>query len=138
MNKGTIVEDASLPGGALDLASLAIFRPATKTQFDNLSSALIPLITPNTAKAHYSLWMQSFVKAITGEMPSAEIKKVAGVLTVLSNERMKEEKLADKGGKKSKAAKTKASLAGARDVGRGLADTTAYGGGDELGDDDFM
>ena len=71
-------------------------------------------------------------------MPSGEIKKVASVLTALSNERMKEEKLAEKGGKKSKAAKAKVSLAGARDVGRGLADTTAYGGDDGLGDDDFM
>ena len=58
-------------------------------------------------------------------MPSEQIKKVASGLTTLSNEKMKEEKAAEKGGKKSKAAKTKVSLAATRDVSN-KADTTAY------------
>jgi translation initiation factor 3 subunit J len=49
---------------------------------------------------------------------------------------MKEEKAQDKTGKKSKAAKSKTSLAAGRDIGRGIADTTSYDDG--LGDDDFM
>lgn len=49
---------------------------------------------------------------------------------------MKDEKAAEKGGKKSKAAKTKSSLAAGRDVGRGVADTTSYE--NDLADDDFM
>lgn len=66
-------------------------------------------------------------------MPSHEIKKVASSLTAASNEKMKEEKAADKGGKKSKAAKTKTSLVASRET----VDTTAYDG-DDLDDDDFM
>jgi len=46
----------------------------------------------------------------------------------MSNEKMKEEKAAEKGGKKTKAAKTKTSLAAGRDVAH-RADTTAYDDG---------
>ena len=69
-------------------------------------------------------------------MPSTEIKKAASGLTALSNERLKEEKAMDKGGKKTKAAKSKISLAAGRDIGRGMADTKNYE--DDLGDEDFM
>jgi len=47
---------------------------------------------------------------------------------------MKEEKLAEKGAKKSKAAKTKTSLVASRDTSYRV-DTNAY---DDFGDDDFM
>jgi translation initiation factor 3 subunit J len=49
---------------------------------------------------------------------------------------MKEEKAVEKGGKKSKAAKSKTTLAATRDMGRGMADTTSYEDG--LEEDDFM
>ena len=71
-------------------------------------------------------------------MNSADIKKVASALTALSNEKMKEEKARDGGGKKSKAAKSKTTLTADRGVGRGMADTTVYNDDDGLGDDDFM
>ena len=49
---------------------------------------------------------------------------------------MREERAADKGTKKSKAAKTKVSLAASRDD---RFDSANYGGDDDgLGDDDFM
>lgn len=135
-NKATVVEDQSNPGQAIDLSQLAIFKPTTKTQFEALSTALVPLLTASASKPHYSLWVQDFVKKITADLPSTEIKKAASGLTALSNEKMKEEKAQDKGGKKSKAAKSKTTLSAGRDIGRGAADTTAYD--DELADDDFM
>lgn len=67
-------------------------------------------------------------------MPSAEIKKIASALTTASNEKMREERAADKGNKKTKAAKTKISL----NASRGPVDNTNYDGDDGLGDDDFM
>lgn len=79
----------------------------------------------NAKKAHYSLFMQEFTKQICKDLPSDQIKKIASGLTTLSNEKMKEEKAAEKGGKKTKAAKTKASLNATRDVSH-RADTTAY------------
>ncbi|EXJ81417.1 translation initiation factor 3 subunit J [Capronia epimyces CBS 606.96] len=135
-NKAVIIEDKENPGLTIDLSSLPLFRPGTKAQFDALSATLVPLLTASSSKPHYPIWVANFVKQICAELPSAEIKKAASGLTALSNEKMKEEKAQEKGGKKSKAAKTKASLAATRDIGRGLADTTSYDDG--FGEDDFM
>ncbi len=135
-NKALVIEDKSNPGQAIDLSTLAIFNPSTRSQFEALSSTLVPLLTAQSNKAHYSLWVQEFVKKICAELPSAEMKKAASGLTALSNEKLKEEKAQDKTGKKTKAAKSKTTLAAGRDLGRGVADTTSYEDG--LGDDDFM
>ena len=136
-NKALIIEDRTNPGQAIDLSTLALFKPTTRAQFEALSASLVPLLTSSTGKPHYSLWVQDFVKKICAELPSGEIKKAASGLTALSNEKMKEEKLQDKTGKKTKAAKVKTSLAAGRDVGRGVADTTSYAD-DGLAEDDFM
>lgn len=136
-NKAVIIEDKANPGQTIDLSTLPLFRPATKSQFDALSQTLVPLLTAASSKPHYSIWLSSFVKQIAADLPSAEIKKAASALTALSNEKMKEEKSGDKTGKKSKAAKTKTTLAATRDMGRGMADTTSYDDGG-LEDDDFM
>lgn len=135
-NKALIIEDKANPGQTIDLSTLALFKPATKTQFESLSATLVPLLTASTSKPHYPIWVTNFVKQICADMPSAEIKKAASALTALSNEKLKEEKVQDKGGKKSKAAKNKTTLAAGRDVGRGVADTTSYDDG--LEEDDFM
>lgn len=117
--------DPKDPNNTINLAELPIFNPQTKTQFENLRNTLIPIIGSSSKKPHYALFLQEFSKQLAKDLPSDQIKKIASTLTALSNEKMKEEKAAEKGGKKSKAAKTKTSLAG---VGRGpaLADTTAY------------
>ena len=117
--------DASDPTKTVDLSALPLFRPTTKLQFENLRTVLGPIIAANAKKAHYTLFLQEFAKQIARDLPSDQIKKVASTLTALGNEKMKEEKAADKGGKKSKAAKTKTSLAG---VARGgaAADTNTY------------
>lgn len=135
--KAIVVEDKNNPGQAIELSSIPIFKPATKLQFDELSKVLVPLLTAQSSRPHYSIWVGNFVKAVCADLPSAEIKKAASGLTALSNEKLKEEKDKDKGSKKTKAVKSKVSLAAGRDVGRGIADTTAYDD-DGLGDDDFM
>ncbi|GAB7357213.1 hypothetical protein MBLNU459_g8195t2 [Dothideomycetes sp. NU459] len=125
--KPVTVQDETQPGNAIDLSALAIFNPTSKEQFTKLRETLVPLLTQNTKKAQYTLFMQEFAKQIVKDLPSDQIKKVASGLTTLSNEKMKEEKAADKGGKKSKAAKTKTTLAGSRDAMK--ADTNAYDDG---------
>ncbi len=137
INKGVIIEDKANPGQTIDLSKYPLFKPTTKTQFDALSAALVPLLTSASSKPHYTIWVGNFIKQICGDLPSAEIKKAASALTAFSNEKMKEEKEKEKGGKKSKAAKGKTTLAATRDMGRGVADTTSYEEGG-LGDDDFM
>lgn len=136
--KAVVIENKDKPGETIDLSSIALFKPATKTQFEGLSEVLVPLLRGSSSKPHFSIWAQNFCKQICQDMPSADIKKVASALTALSNEKMKEEKAQEKGGKKTKAQKTKSTLGGAsRDMAGGRADTTAYDN-DGLDEDDFM
>ncbi|KAJ4301320.1 Translation initiation factor 3 subunit J component [Kalmusia sp. IMI 367209] len=123
--KTVTLQDESDPANVIDLSSLKIFNPQTKDQFTKLRETLVPLIGNNHKKAQYALFLQEFAKQIAKDLPSDQIKKIASGLTTLSNERMKEEKAAEKGGKKTKAAKTKASLVATRDVSY-KADTNAY------------
>jgi translation initiation factor 3 subunit J len=86
---------------------------------------LIPLLGSNAKKAHYVMFMQELTKELCKELPSDQIKKVSSSLTTLSNEKLKEEKAAEKGaGKKSKTTK-KAVLNANRDMSL-KADTVAY------------
>ncbi|KAH8676865.1 eukaryotic translation initiation factor 3 subunit J [Tricladium varicosporioides] len=121
--------DSKDPSSTIDLAALPLFDPKTKLQFEKMRDTLIPVIGGNAKKAHYVMFLQEFTKQLAKELPSDQIKKIASTLTALSNEKMKEEKLAEKGGKKSKAQKTKATLVASRNVSTG-ADVNAY-------DDDF-
>ncbi|WEW60309.1 Translation initiation factor 3 subunit J component [Emydomyces testavorans] len=132
--KMAVISDTSDPTKSIDLSTIPLFKPGTKAQFTTLTNTLAPLLAAQSKKPPYALWVQEFAKQLVKELPSAEIKKVASALTAASNEKLKEEKAADKGGKKSKAAKTKTSLVTTRS---NRSDLTAYDG-DELDEDDFM
>jgi translation initiation factor 3 subunit J len=114
--KPVTLPDANNPTESINLSALPIFNPSNKDGFTKLRDALVPLLGANAKKAHYVLFMQEFTKQICKDLPSDQIKKIASGLTTLSNEKMKEEKLAEKGGKKSKAAKSKVTLNASRDV----------------------
>ncbi|KAL4975732.1 eukaryotic translation initiation factor 3 subunit J [Aspergillus desertorum] len=134
-NKTIVVHDASGdPTQAIDLSAMTLFKPATKEQFATLTSTLAPLLSAQSKKPQYALWLPEFAKQLAKDLPSGDIKKVASALTTLSNEKMKEERAADKGNKKTKAAKTKVSLVASRSD---KIETTAYDD-DGLDDDDFM
>lgn len=126
--KPITIADPNDATNTIDLSSLGIFNPNTKGQFETLRNTLSPLISANSKKGQYHLFLQEFYKDLSKDLPSDQIKKLGSALTTLSNEKMKEEKAAEKGGKKSKAAKTKSSLAATRDVST-RADTTAYDDG---------
>ncbi len=102
--------DPKDPTKTVDLSALPLFNPHTKTQFENMRNTLVPIIGGNYKKAHYALFLQEFAKQLAKDLPSDQIKKVSSTLTALGNEKMKEEKASDKGGKKTKAQKTKTSL----------------------------
>jgi translation initiation factor 3 subunit J len=95
-----ILTDSKDPMSTVDLATMPLFNPKTKEQFTKLRETLIPLIGANSKHAQYTLFMQEFTKQICKDLPSDQIKKIASGLTTLSNEKMKEEKAAEKGGKK--------------------------------------
>lgn len=124
--KAVVMADPSDPSSAVDLSSLSIFNPNTKDQFLKLRETLTPILVSNSKKAQYTLFMQEFTKQLVKDLPSDQIKKIASGLTTLSNEKMKEEKAAEKSGKKTKAAKNKATLVANRDTSF-KADTTSYG-----------
>jgi translation initiation factor 3 subunit J len=105
-----IVIDPRDPTKTIDFTKMKLFNPSTKAEFENLRTNVAPVIAELSKKPHYMLFLQEFAKELAKNMPSEQIKKVASTLTTLSNEKMKEEKAADKGGKKSKAQKTKTSL----------------------------
>ena len=128
--KGVVVINPKDPTSTIDLATLPLFNPSTKDQFLKLRETLVPILAANSKKGQYTLFMQEFSKQIVKDLPSDQIKKIASGLTTLSNEKMKEEKLAEKGGKKSKAAKSKATLVANRDTSF-KADTTSYADADE-------
>lgn len=132
--KGSNVPDPKDPNNLIDLSAMPLFDPKTKAQFEQLREVVGPIIAGNYKKAHYSLFLIEFAKQLAKELPSDQIKKVASALTTLGNEKMKEEKAQEKGGKKSKAAKTKTTLAISRPS---VTDTTAYDD-NAFGDDDFM
>ena len=127
-SKPVVVADPKHPDNAIDLAAFPLFNPNTKDQFLKLRETLVPILTSNAKKAQYTLFMQEFTKQIVKDLPSDQIKKIASGLTTLSNEKMKEEKAAEKGGKKTKAAKSKVALVANRDT-IYKADTTSYGDG---------
>lgn len=124
-----VITDPNDPSKALDISSLPLFNPTTKEQFLRLRETLVPILAANSRKAQYTLFMQEFTKQIVKELPSEQIKKIASGLSTQANEKLKEEKAAEKGGKKTKAAKSKTSLVANRDASH-KADTTAY---DDLG-----
>ena len=126
VTKAVVMANPSDPLSAVDLSSLSIFNPNTKDQFLKLRETLTPILVSNSKKAQYTLFMQEFTKQIVKDLPSDQIKKIASGLTTLSNEKMKEEKAAEKSGKKTKAAKNKATLVANRDTSF-KADTTSYG-----------
>ncbi|KAF2665996.1 translation initiation factor eIF3 subunit [Microthyrium microscopicum] len=134
-SKHITVQGSADPTSAVDLSTLPLFNPQTKNQFTALREALSPLLAANAKKAHYVLFMQEFVKEITKDLPSDQIKKCASALTTLTNEKMKEEKAAEKGGKKSKA-KSKPALSANRAISH-KADVSTYDE-DGLDDGDFM
>ncbi len=124
--KTVVTADPKDPSNSIDLSSLPLFNPSTKDQFLKLRETVVPLLASNSKKAQYTMFVQEFTKQIVKDLPGEQIKKIASGLTTLSNERMKEEKAAEKGGKKTKAAKSKATLVASRDIGS-KADTLSYG-----------
>ncbi len=117
--------DSKDPTATVDLTSLPLFDPKTKLQFEKLRDTLVPVISNNSKKAQYVIFLQEFTKQLAKDLPSDQIKKIASSLTALSNEKMKEEKLAEKGGKKSKAQKTKVALVASRNT-TTVADVNSY------------
>lgn len=127
-NKAVTVQESEDPASAVDLSSMKLFKPATPAEFRKLNEVLTGLLTQNSKKPQYAIFMQDFAKQLVKDLNSDQIRKISTGLSTMSNEKMKEEKAAEKGGKKTKAAKTKPSVVASKDVST-RADTMAYDDG---------
>lgn len=129
-NSGTLVFHKTEAGDEIpvDLATLPVFQPAGKPGFDEMRDKIVPLFIAQQKKPHYPLFLGEVFRESAKNMTSEQIKKVASTLTALANEKMKEEKLAEKGPKKNKKATAKASVTlGAATAGKSTTlDTTNY------------
>ncbi|KAI9681665.1 MAG: Translation initiation factor 3 subunit J component [Trizodia sp. TS-e1964] len=123
--KSSLTQDPSNPENPIDISALPLFNPNNKESFAKLRDTLGPVISAHSKKAQYQLFLQEFSKLLAKDLASDQIKKIASGLTALSNEKLKEEKLAERGGKKSKAAKGKVALVASRDT-ISRADVTSY------------
>jgi translation initiation factor 3 subunit J len=126
--KAVTVTEGDDPASAVDLSAMKLFKPANPAEWRKLNETLTGLLTANAKKPQYAIFMQDFAKQLVKDLNSDQVRKIATGLSTMSNEKMKEEKAAEKGGKKSKAAKTKPSVVAQKDVGS-RADTAAYDDG---------
>lgn len=133
--KAIALADPKDPSKSIDLSALPLFNPSTKQQFTDLQNILTPLITANLRKAQYPLFVQELVRNLVKDMSSENIKKVASIVTTLSNEKLREEKAAT-GGKKNTSKVKKQALVGAASKESDRIDTKTYE--DAYVDDDFM
>ena len=124
--------DPANPNHKVDLGSLPLFNPKTKTQLEALGKTIAPLIGQHQKMPHYVTFLQDVLKNVTKELPSDQIKKLASTLTAVSNEKMKAEKASEKTGKKK--GKGKTSLVTTRN---NVEDVQVYQH-DDFRDDDFM
>jgi translation initiation factor 3 subunit J len=126
--KAVTVQETDDPASAVDLSSMKLFKPANPAEWRKLNETLTGLLTQNAKKPQYAIFMQDFAKQLVKDLNSEQVRKIATGLSTMSNEKMKEEKAAEKGGKKSKAAKTKPSVVATKDI-SSRADTMAYDDG---------
>lgn len=133
--KAIAVSDPTDSSKSIDLSTLPLFNPTTKKQFQDLQDTLAPLLAAHVKRPHYPLFVQELTRLLIKDMSSEQIRKVASTCTTLTNEKLREEKVAEKGGKKTKAQKTKTTLVGAGGKDSDRIDTKTY---DDFGDDDFM
>ena len=111
---------------SINLSALPIFSPTTKKQFAELQEILGPLLTENKAKPHYALFVQDLTRLLVKDMRSEQIRTVASICTTLTNEKLREEKAAEKGGKKTTKGSKKTSLVGTAGKDSDRIDTMTY------------
>ncbi|KAM0721789.1 hypothetical protein Q7P37_002714 [Cladosporium fusiforme] len=95
--KAVTVQESEDPASAVDLSSMKLFKPSTPADYRKLNETLTGLLTQNAKKPQYAIFMQDFAKQLVKDLNSDQIRKIATGLSTMSNEKMKEEKAAEKG-----------------------------------------
>lgn len=116
--------------GPTKLSDLAIFKPKTKADFENLRKTLAPLLQElhEVSNLHYSNFATDLARDICKPMSLDQIRKASATLNALSNEKQREERM-NRGKKKKPIVKAASQKVDEEK------DVTNY---DDFGDDDFM
>ncbi|KAK9320327.1 eukaryotic translation initiation factor 3 subunit J [Lipomyces orientalis] len=117
-----------------ELEDLALMKPNTREQFDELNVRLCAALTSLSRNPAYATtFLPSLMKALVQPLNSEQVRKCASTLTAVTNEKIKEERAADKPSKKKK---SKPGLSNSSAKIDDNVDTTNYSRYDEV--DDFM
>lgn len=88
-----------------ELDSLISFQPRTKDDFQNLSSRIIEFIVKqHQNKPLYASFVEHHVRELAMPLKDVEVRKAASGLTILANEKQKEQRDKASGKKKPKSA----------------------------------
>jgi len=93
------------------------FEPSSKEEFDKFSELLCSKITKYEKSPHYESFIESLYQKLALGLEAEAIKKLSSSLTILSNEKAKQQK-----GPKTKKKNLKASLVVGKDTGVDLDD----------------
>lgn len=113
------------------LSDLAIFKPSSKQEFENLRKTIVPLLTElsETSNLNYSNFVIELTRDLTKALNRDQIAKVTSTVNSVANEKQRQER--QNRGKKQKPVAKAASLKVNEEK-----DTTNY---DDFDDDvDFM
>ncbi|KAJ8519038.1 hypothetical protein ONZ45_g3951 [Pleurotus djamor] len=141
LNNAAELFGAAAIGGtsSSELDSLISFQPRTKEDFQKLSSQIIEfIIKRHQNKPLYAAFVEHHVRELSLPLKDVEVRKAASGLTVLANEKQKEQRDKASGKKKPKGA-AKPALGAAKSSNK--VDTSLYDESlDDFGNnaDDFM
>ncbi|RPD59567.1 translation initiation factor eIF3 subunit [Lentinus tigrinus ALCF2SS1-7] len=139
LNNAADLFGATALGGtsSKELDWLISAQPRTKEDFVEFSDKIIEyIIKRHQGKPLYATFLEHHVRELAMPLRDVEVRKVASVLTALSNEKQKEQRDKASGKKKPKTA-AKPALAAAKPSSK--LDTNAYEEAlDDFGDDAFM
>ncbi|KAK9467646.1 eukaryotic translation initiation factor 3 subunit J [Lipomyces arxii] len=127
-------EEPPAPVSVAQLEDLDVMNPKTKAEFEELNTKLTAaLVSLSRNPVYATVFLPQFLKNVVGPLNSEQVRKCASTLTTVSNEKLKEERAADK---PKKGKKGKPGLAAASAKIDDAVDTTNYSRYDEM--DDFM
>eukprot|EP01113_Clastostelium_recurvatum_P032790 TRINITY_DN4259_c0_g2_i1.p1 TRINITY_DN4259_c0_g2~~TRINITY_DN4259_c0_g2_i1.p1 ORF type:complete len:299 (-),score=109.50 TRINITY_DN4259_c0_g2_i1:189-1085(-) len=123
---------AGQPGRVIKVeGDLASFEPKTEADFDQLAALIYQRIQPYEKRHGFELLVKSLTKKIASspDISSDVVKEINKTLTIVANDKLKQEKEKKQGKKKATTAPAKKSL----NTYEGRDDDAA-----DFGDDDFM
>lgn len=115
--------------GVVDLAvpgqrTIDNFMPANKEEFTELANMIVQKLTKFELRTDYPLFLETLIRDVCAGCEAEEIRKISNTLNLLVQAKQKENKVANKGKKKTPATGKKTLASG-----KGIKDDLDYDGG---------